>query len=107
MIQTGALTARSPKLNSTISPLVSFCRSANVGLTKAALSQVSLLIGLGHSCSQPLFAKRPSQTVGSAQKFSSSSAAGDTRVLAAAEVTASIFTCACFGANAVPAINPS
>ena len=37
----------------------------------------------------------------------SSSAAGDTRVLAAAEVTASSFTCACFGANAVPAINPS
>ena len=35
------------------------------GLMIAALSQVSFVIGLGSSCSQPLFAKRPSNTDGS------------------------------------------
>ena len=34
--------------------------SAVAGLTMTALSHVSLVIGLGSSCSQPLLAKRPS-----------------------------------------------
>ena len=38
-----------------------FSRSAVAGLTSTALSHVSLVIGLGSSCSQPLFAKRPSR----------------------------------------------
>ena len=41
------------------------CRSAVAGLTITALSQVSLVIGLGSSCSHPLFANRPSSTAGS------------------------------------------
>ncbi len=42
------------------------CRRAAVaGLTSTALSQVSRVIGLGSSCSQPLLAKRPSRTDGS------------------------------------------
>ena len=41
------------------------------GLTSAALSQVSLVNGLGSSWSQPLLANRPSQTVGSGRKTSS------------------------------------
>src|SRR6185295_16686343 len=40
-------------------------RSAVAGLTMTALSHVSLVIGLGSSCSQPLFAKRPSRIDGS------------------------------------------
>ena len=36
-----------------------------LGLIHAAVSQVSFVSGLGASCSQPLLAKRPSQTVGS------------------------------------------
>ena len=42
------------------------------GLTMAALSQVSLVRGLGSSWSQPLLANRPSQIVGSGQKVISS-----------------------------------
>ena len=38
----------------------------------AALSHVSLVSGLGNSCSQPLLANRPSQIVGSGQKVISS-----------------------------------
>src|SRR5262249_2025736 len=37
-------------------------------LTRAALSQVSLVRGFGSSCSQPLLAKRPSKRVGSGLK---------------------------------------
>src|SRR5438045_2606568 len=40
-------------------------RSAVAGLVRTALSHVSLVIGLGSSCSQPLVAKRPSRTDGS------------------------------------------
>ena len=42
--------------------------SAVAGLMRAALSQVSLVIGLGSSCSQPLLANRPSKSVGSGRK---------------------------------------
>src|SRR6202040_791633 len=44
-----------------------FC--ANFGLTIAALSHVSLVTGLGNSCSHPLLANRPSYTVGSGRKI--------------------------------------
>ena len=71
MIQTGASTAASRTRNSTSSPLASPRRSASAGPTSAALSQVSLVRGLGNSCSQALFAKRPSQTVGSGAKIKS------------------------------------
>ena len=49
--------------------------AAVFGLTSAALSQVSLVSGFGSSCSQPLLAKRPSQTVGSGRNATSSPAA--------------------------------
>src|SRR3974390_1649475 len=42
------------------------------GLSSAALSQVSLVIGSGSSCSQPLLAKRPSYTLVSGTNSSSS-----------------------------------
>ena len=42
----------------------------------AALSQVSLVRGLGSSWSQPLLANRPSQIVGSGRKTISSPRAG-------------------------------
>src|SRR5207237_977565 len=40
-------------------------RAAVAALTITALSQASFVIGLGSSCSQPLFANRPSRTHGS------------------------------------------
>src|SRR4030095_3377824 len=43
-------------------------RWAVAGLIRAALSQVSLVRGLGSSCSQPLLANRPSQIVGSGRR---------------------------------------
>ena len=46
--------------------------SASLGLIQAAVSHVSFVSGFGASCSQPLLAKRPSQTVGSGRKTSSS-----------------------------------
>src|SRR3954452_19847244 len=51
------------------SPSLRPCWSASDGWTHAVVSQVTLVIGLGSSCSQPLFAKRPSQTVGSGRKM--------------------------------------
>ena len=48
--------------------LSAFSRSAVAGLTSTALSQVSLVIGFGSSCSQPLLANRPSRTAGSLRK---------------------------------------
>src|ERR1700712_3361334 len=46
-------------------------RSAVAGLAMTALSQVSLVIGFGSSCSQPLFENRPSRTEGSLRKETS------------------------------------
>ena len=54
--------------SSTTSPFARPSRSAVAGATSAALSQVSLVSGRGSSCSQPLFAKRPSTTSGSGRK---------------------------------------
>src|SRR5262245_2388298 len=45
--------------------------AAVAGLVKSALSHVIFVIGLGNSCSQPLFAKRPSRTHGSRRNASS------------------------------------
>ena len=67
--QTGAFTVRPSSFSSTTSAKwpwpAAFVRmppslSAVCGPMNAALSQVSLLSGFGSSCSQPLFAKRPS-----------------------------------------------
>jgi hypothetical protein len=54
-------------------------RSAVAGLTMMALSHVSLVIGLGSSCSQPLLANRPSRTDGSFRNAISRAAAGCNR----------------------------
>src|ERR1022692_152203 len=48
---------------------------ARRGLMRIALSQLIFVIGSGHSCSQPLLANRPSSTVASATKRTSSAPA--------------------------------
>jgi hypothetical protein len=53
----------SPPLNAGACGALSF--AAVAGLTSTALSHVNRVIGFGSSCSQPLFAKRPSRTDGS------------------------------------------
>ena len=50
----------------TMSPSPTSSSRADFGLIKTALSQVSLVMGSGSSCNQPLLAKRPSQRVGDA-----------------------------------------
>src|SRR6202007_2990110 len=80
-----------------------FC--PNFGLTSAALSQVSLVNGLGNSCSQPLLAKRPSYTVGSGRKMYSTSPAGIT--LGSGKLAGLNFSSGLIGGNFVPAITPS
>src|SRR6476619_3118326 len=59
-----------------MSPSRSLCWLASAGCIQAELSQVILVSGLGSSCSQPLFAKRPSQTFGSGRKMISRPGAG-------------------------------
>ena len=72
MIQTGTSTVRPAVAQlDHVARSSSPSRSAGAGLTSAALSQVSLVSGLGSSWSQPLLAKRPSQIVGSGRKTSS------------------------------------
>src|SRR5437762_7587526 len=58
------------------SPSRSDCCCARCGLTQAVGSHVIFVSGLGSSCSQPLFAKRPSQMVGSGLKMISRPALG-------------------------------
>ncbi len=72
MIHTGAWTLRPLKVSSTTSSFGRLSASASFGLTSAALSQVSFVMGLGSSCNQPLLANRPSHTAGSGLKTSSS-----------------------------------
>src|SRR5947209_3639590 len=67
-----------------MSPLLSCRASAVRGLIIAALSQVSDVSGFGSSCSHPLFAKRPSQIVGSRRKMISSPVAAGAAAAAAA-----------------------
>src|SRR5919109_4364311 len=45
--------------------------SASRGLIQAAVSHVNFVSGFGASCSQPLFANRPSKTYGSGRKINS------------------------------------
>ncbi len=74
------------------------------GLSWTVLSQVSLVNGLGSSCSQPRFAKLPSWTVGSARRTSSRpDAAGPGAPMAANTSPAAT----AFGGNALPATTPS
>src|SRR5215204_4613012 len=51
------------------SPSLSPCDSASFGPIHAVGSHVIFVNGFGSSCSQPLFAKRPSQIVGSGRKM--------------------------------------
>src|ERR1700676_2898300 len=75
------------------------------GLTIAALAHVNFVSGLGNSCSQPLFANRPSCTQGSGRKIYSTWTAGT--VFAAGKLAALNFAAAVTGANFVPGITPS
>src|SRR3954471_16195172 len=77
MIQTGASTRRPLCDSSITSPTFTPSFPAVATLRCAALSQVSLVTGLGSSWSQPLLLNRPSQTVGSGRKTSSRPPADD------------------------------
>ena len=63
-IQTGARTLAPPAPSSTSSPFVTPKRRAVAGASNTGLSQTILPIGRGSSCSQGLFACRPSQQAG-------------------------------------------
>jgi hypothetical protein len=77
--------------------------AAVAGLTITALSHVSLVIGLGSSCSHPLLAKRPSRTAGSFLKtISRPPPAGAGLWSCAAGLTVTVLA-----GNAVPGITPS
>src|SRR5580700_3821025 len=85
-----------------------FSFSAVAGLTSTALSHVSLVIGLGSSCSQPLFAKRPSRIDGSLRKETSRPEAAGAGVAAGVAVRLKPgATETDLGANAVSGITPS
>src|SRR3954469_7227666 len=102
-IQTGIVTDRLPFLISTMSPLTSISRSAGAGASRAALSQVNLVSGFGNSCSHALLAKRPSHTLGSGRKTSST----PWLVAVGEAVEKSALTDTVFGGNAVLPIMPS
>ena len=79
MTQTGASIVRPSYVSATTSAVLASSSSftltpsfsAVARLMKATLSQVSLVIGLGSSWSQPLLANRPSKMVGSGRKMTS------------------------------------
>ena len=75
-IHAGAVRLRPLALIVTRSSLWTPSCSAVRGESSSALSQVSLVIGLGSSWSQPLLAKRPSRSVGSGRRASSKPFAG-------------------------------
>ncbi len=77
----GSLTVWSPAATFTTSPLEIPNSRAVVGLTRAALSHVNLVNGLGSSCSQPLFAKLPSWMDGSGRKTTVNPAAAGAEAL--------------------------
>jgi len=89
-------------VSSTTSSFPTPRRAAVAGDMAATLSQVTVVTGLGSSCSQPLFAKRPSWMVGSGRKVISRVSARifETGAGIGADVTA-------FSGNAVPAMTPS
>src|SRR5262249_28132187 len=74
------------------------------GLSRAALSQVSFVMGLGSSCNQPLLAKRPSHTVGSG--WNSSSRPGAVSAGTAASASQAVCNCTSWGGKAVSAMKP-
>src|SRR6266852_7515087 len=84
---------------------VNFSLAASFGLTSAALSQVSFVTGFGNSCSQPLFANRPSYTQGSGRKMNSSSS-GDAALIAG-RLAGLNFAETALGGNAEPLTRPS
>ena len=106
MIQAGIRTERPRYRSSSTSSFSIPSRCAVAGLKRAALSHDSFVSGLGSSCSQPLFANRPSQIVGSGRKTISrpSDAAVD-----AASTQAISLTCGAtaLGLSAVPSITPA
>ncbi len=109
----GATTVRPPSRSSATSvwwPLA-LCSvftppraSAVLGLTRATLSHVTLVSGFGSSCSQPRFAKRPSNTEGSVRNAISRPAGAALRP-AFSQPPKTTFTV--FSGNAVPATTPS
>src|SRR5687767_1622255 len=93
-----------PCVSATTSPLTRFKSAAVAGDSSAALSQVSFVSDFGNSCSQALFANRPSYTLGSGRKTTSNPAAADA---VAAPAIAFACTATVLGANAVLGITPS
>src|SRR6187397_1039002 len=77
------------------------------GLAITALSQVSLVIGLGTSCSQPLLLNRPSSTDGSRRKASSNPLPDESGRRAAACATRLTFTDGLRAAGALWEMTPS
>src|SRR6516164_6491763 len=104
MIRIGASSSRPSKVSFTTSSRSRPRRCDVAGLQCAALSQVSYVNGLGSSCSQPLLAKRPSQTLGSGRKASSRPPCTSD---AGAPAENPSFNETCLGGSAVPAITPS
>src|SRR5215472_14540704 len=104
MIRIGASSSRPSKVSFTTSSRLRPRRCDVAGLTSAALSQVSFVNGLASSCSQPLLAKRPSQTLGSGRKAISSPL---TTSDAAAPVANPSLSETGLGGRAEPAITPS
>src|SRR3954470_21067480 len=86
-----------------MSPLTSLYLSAVPTEINAALSHVSFVSGFGSSCSHALFAKRPSHTLGSGRKTSST----PWPVGVGEEAEKSALTDTVFGGNAVLPIMPS
>src|SRR5689334_5663495 len=87
-----------------VGSLNAFNLSAVAGLVMIALSQQILVIGFGSSCSQPLFAKRPSQTEGSGRNDTSTP---DAAWFAGGAFTADACSETVLGANAVFGMTPS
>src|SRR5579871_3952166 len=70
-MKTGASTTRPCDVSFTTSPLVKPNLCAECGLISAALSHVSLVMGLGTSCNQELLTKLPSAIEGSGRRTTS------------------------------------
>src|SRR3546814_2629843 len=62
MTQTGPVSEPVPPTRRTSSPFSRSCRAASAGEISTALSQVSVVTGLGSSCAQGLLPKRPSRS---------------------------------------------
>jgi hypothetical protein len=87
--------------------LSTLSRSAVAGLTKTALSHVSLLRGFGSSWSQPLLAKRPSRIDGSLRNEISKPPAPATSAVARISPIAARRTVTAFAGSAVFGTTPS